>query len=216
MDWLRKNSGWLLLNVFAAAVLSILWLESRTYQGTGYLEDPLFEQSGRQAIRFLLFSLAMTPVHRVFGWRGAIKLRKPAGLWAFGFGVLHITTYIIHNPDRISRELLQSNYVILGIAGLSILALLATTSHQPAMRWLGKNWKRLHRLVYVAGILLALHTIIAASSTKRGYFRDNGAAYEFKLYLAILIVLLALRIPFVRDAARSLVQQPLRLLRKTA
>lgn len=216
MDWLRKNSWWLLLNAFAVAVLVTFWYDTRVNPGYIYIDDPLFEQSGRWAIRFLLFSLAMTPVHRVLGWRGAIKLRKLAGLWAFGFGVLHVTTYLIHNPERISLEMLQSNYVILGIAGLSILTVLAITSNQWAMLWLGKNWKRLHRLVYIAGILLALHTIIAASSTKRGYFRDGGAAYEFKLYLAILIVLLALRIPFVRDAAHNLLRQPARLLRKTA
>ena len=59
MDWLRKNSWWLLLNAFAVGVLVILWYDTRVNPGYIYIDDPLFEQSGRWAIRFLLFSLAM-------------------------------------------------------------------------------------------------------------------------------------------------------------
>lgn len=202
--WVRKHGLVAVLNVCAVAVLiGILRDNARPI---GFISDPVLEQSGRWAIRFLLFCLAMTPLHRLFGWRWAIKLRKPSGLWAFGFGVLHAFEYLRHNLSSLNLgEFLQINYVILGISGLSILAVLAITSNKRAMKLLGKGWKRLHRLVYVGGLLVVFHALVAASSTKRGWVRDNGMAYEFKLYLVILVALLALRIPLVRHIVETAV-----------
>lgn len=202
MDWLRKNWQWLVLNLFAVAIITTLLLETtRRMLYASSDSEVVFEQSGRWAIRFLLFSLAMTPAAKIFGWRGATKLRKPAGLWAFAFAGLHLTWYLKNNWSGLNiRELITTNYVILGIIGLAILTLLALTSTTWGMQNLGKWWKRLHRLVYLAGCSVILHALIAGSVSKRGLIRDGNMAYEFRFYLIILIILLALRIPQIRQA----------------
>ncbi len=201
-NWLRVNGLWTLLNFAAVAILVILLLQENPEIRFGRIHEPLFEHSGRWAIRFLLLCLAMTPLNALLGWRWVVRLRKPAGLWAFGFGVLHLAAYARNRADLLLWLYSAPYFVFLGMAGLVILLLLALTSNTRAMRALGKNWKRLHRWVYAAGVLIALHALIAASSTKRGYARDGGAAVEFKIYLIVLLILLALRVTWIRRAVQ--------------
>ncbi|MCA9910459.1 MAG: ferric reductase-like transmembrane domain-containing protein, partial [Anaerolineae bacterium] len=110
-------------------------------------------EAGVWAVRFLLFSLAISPLNTYLGWRSAIPLRKLAGLWAFGFGVLHFALSLSESQP-FGAYLLPpvASFVIFGLIALVILAALAATSTRWAQRRLGKNWKRLHRLVYVAGL----------------------------------------------------------------
>lgn len=199
--WLRKNGPAILLNGLALAImLTLLSNYLRLRSGSPASTDTLFEESGKWAIRCLLICLTMTPLNTVFGWRWAVRLRKPAGLWAFAFAALHFLTYTKFEP--LNLNWLRNNpvvYIWMGLAALVILLLLAVTSNQRAMRWLGKSWKRLHRLVYIAAPLTIGHAIIAFTSGKK-IFRDGDAfVHELQLYLAVLVVLLALRLPFVRQ-----------------
>jgi sulfoxide reductase heme-binding subunit YedZ len=207
--WFQKHWRWALLNVFALTVMVTLLLQSRTSQYRDPLLDPVFEQCGRWAIRFLLISLAMTPLNSLVGWRNAIPLRKPAGLWAFAFGLLHFLLYASRSLDEVKITgwwvfLTQDIINILGLSGLSILSLLALTSNRWSMQGLGKNWKRLHRLVYIAGCLVIVHGTIAAENGKKAMMRDAWLTHEPKIYLAILAVLLAVRIPVIRNGLRSI------------
>ena len=156
-------------------------------------------ESGKWAIRFLLVCLSMTPLNRYLGWSSAIKLRKPAGLWAFGFAVLHVVAYI-RDTQFTWLALSMPSFIVLGMLGLLILAALAVTSNRWAMRRLRKNWKRLHKLVYLAGNLVVFHAILATAVSKKIGARDPQAIHELKVYLALLIVLLGVRIPLVRRA----------------
>ncbi len=149
--------------------------------------------------------LSMTPLHRYFGWSSAVKLRKPAGLWAFEFAVLHLLAYI--REARFTwLEFPMPPFIVLGVLGLLILSALAVTSNRWAMRRLRKTWKRLHRLVYLAGNLVVFHAILATTMSKRIPLRDPHAIQELSVYLALLVVLLVVRIPL---AHRTLV--PIRL-----
>ncbi len=217
MQWLKHNGYWLILNLFAVIVMGMVIRQGRHYQTLYTFSDPLFENSGRWAIRFLLFSLAMTPLNTLFGWRGAIKLRKPAGLWAFAFGLVHLLAYLsmrLELPDWNILAIVQEGpFVYLGIAGLFMLSLLALTSNHWAMNRLGKMWKRLHRGVYLAGMAVIIHALWAGMITKRGWIRDDGMAYEFRLYFAILVILLALRIPPVKRAAQIVIRSVGQLFR---
>jgi sulfoxide reductase heme-binding subunit YedZ len=170
------------------------------------LFNSLFEQAGRWAVRLLLVCLAMTPLHRVFGWRAALKLRKPLGLWAFAFASIHFVDYFGLPPyDLEWLQNLTQPFILLGIAALILLTLLAVTSNQWAMRRLKKWWKRLHRLVYGAALLGAVHGIIAASNGKKAAFREEIYIHEIKAYLVVLVVLLVLRLPIVHRTARKLI-----------
>jgi sulfoxide reductase heme-binding subunit YedZ len=153
--------------------------------------------SGKWAVWFLLLSLAMTPLNILFGWSGATRLRKPAGLWAFGFALLHVTLYFTQVSLRAVLESPQP-YMLLGALGLLILAALALTSNRWAMQRLKKNWKRLHRLVYLAGGAVMTHAILSIWFSKKIMVRDPHAINELRVALAVLVVLLVVRLPAVR------------------
>jgi sulfoxide reductase heme-binding subunit YedZ len=197
MTWLKKQKWWLLLNGAALIVMIVVVTQGNlSVTNTANTFDPMLA-SGKWAVRFLLLSLAMTPLNTFFGWRGAIRLRKPAGLWAFGFAAVHLTYYFYEYELTMLVWPIQQFYLILGFLGFGILSALAITSNKWAMRQLKKNWKRLHRLVYLAGILVAFHAMLATQASKRIALRDPGVLPELILYF-LLIVLLAVRIPLVR------------------
>jgi sulfoxide reductase heme-binding subunit YedZ len=198
MNWLKSNWRWATLNLAAASVMIVVLSQGSTDWNEANPFDPMLE-SGKWAIRFLLICLSMTPLNRYFGWSSAIKLRKPAGLWAFGFAILHVLVYI-RDTQFTWLEFPMQPFVVLGILGLLILAALAVTSNRWAMRRMRKNWKRLHRLVYLAGNLVIFHAILATTMSKKIAVRDPHAIRELKGYLALLIVLLVVRIPLVRRA----------------
>ena len=208
MQWMKRNQYGLLVTAFSVLVLAVLLPQATPPRDVpAELIDPFFEQVGRWAVRMLLLCLAMTPLHRVFGWRAALKLRKPLGLWAFAFAAIHFADYLGLSPNNPQYgltwpETLTQPYILLGVVALVVLALLAVTSNQWAMRRLKKWWKRLHRLVYAAAVLGVVHGIIAAANGKKAFFRDEIYINELKLYLAVLVVLLAFRIPLVHRAAR--------------
>ena len=198
MIWLKKQKWWLLLNGAALIVVIVVVTQgSLEMADAADTFDPMLA-SGKWAVRFLLLSLAMTPINTYFGWRGAIRLRKPAGLWAFGFACVHLTYYLYEYPLTTQFWRVKELFILLGIMGFIILLLMALTSNKWAMRQLKKNWKRLHRLVYLAGILLDFHAMLA-TSTKRVFLRDPNVLPELILYFLLLIVLLAVRIPLVRQ-----------------
>lgn len=196
MKWLKSNWRWATLNLFAVSVLvDVLSRGSTDWNATHTFEPGL--ESGKWAIRFLLICLAMTPLKTYLHWNGAIKLRKPAGLWAFGFAVLHLLFYV--SETQLTWLIFPiPSYIALGLLGLLILTALAITSNRWAMRRLGKYWKRLHRLVYLAGIAVIFHGILATEMSKKVLVHDPQAIQELKLYLAVLVVLLVVRIPLVR------------------
>jgi hypothetical protein len=124
--------------------------------------------------------------------------------------VLHILVYIREAKFR-WLTMSMPFFLWLGLAGISILTVLACTSNRWAMKELGKNWKRLHRLVYVSGIAIVTHSTLATTMSKKLYFRDPNAQEELKIYVAMLCVLLIVRIPLVRQC---LMQIPV-LLKRT-
>lgn len=197
-NWVKNNWRWALLNLAAGLIMvNILRQAGNVGRLTAEFE-PLVE-SGKWALRFLLVSLAVTPLNSLFGWRSLIKLRKPAGLWAFGFGAAHFVLYVIDMGEQWLQYPVPDYFAALGVAGLMILALMATTSTRWAMKRMGRWWKRLHRTVYVGGILLVLHGYWEASSSKRVLVYDPAAAGETLLYAVVLILLLAARIPVLRS-----------------
>ncbi|WP_420642047.1 sulfite oxidase heme-binding subunit YedZ [Candidatus Leptofilum sp.] len=154
--------------------------------------DPLLA-SGKWGIRFLLISLAMTPLNSYFGWRGATRLRKPAGLWAFGFTAVHLLYYLIeYQLTRFAWPV--QLYIVLGIFAFAILLAMAVTSNKSSMRRLKRNWKRLHRLVYLAGLLVGLHAMLATFGSKRVSMRDPDVLPELIIYGTLLLVLLISRL----------------------
>jgi len=200
--WLKSNWRWGALNLFAVSALVTVLTQGSTDWSDIDVFDPMLE-SGKWAIRFLLTCLTMTPLNTYFGWSGGIKLRKSAGLWAFGFASLHVLLHI-RDAKLDWLAIPMPFYLVLGLVGVSILSALAATSNRWAMKRLGKNWKRLHRLVYLAGITVVTHSMLAATMSKKISVRDPQALSELRVYVAILSVLLVVRIPLVRQLLKQI------------
>lgn len=161
--------------------------------------------AGRLALIFLIASLACTPINTLFGYRQVVKVRRPLGLYAF---IIAATHFLIFNVvdygldwTLLQIEYFERRYIFVGMAAFFVLLALAFTSYKWWMKKLGKNWKRLHRLVYFAAPLVTLHY---AWAKKGDIFRLQG---DILLPLAvgiIITVLLVLRIPRVRSWASNL------------
>jgi len=147
MKWIKKNRQWAMLNLFALAVMVCLLWQSIAADDFNPNYDPMLISSGKWAIRFLLLCLLMTPLNTVLGWRSAIKLRKPAGLWAFEFVVAHFVLNAIGLRENWLQAPIPGYIAALGVIGLGILTPMAATSTRWAMKRLRRWWKRLHRMV---------------------------------------------------------------------
>lgn len=157
--YVRKHWVWLLANIGGLIPLAlIIW-------GYNSWIDPVGEmtaRTGSAAILMLIASLAVTPINTVLGWRQIIPARKPLGLYAFLYASLHLLNFIgidygFSLRAFLDDALLQKRYMIVGFSAFFILLPLALTSTKWSMKRLGRNWKRLHQLAYVAGILAVLH-----------------------------------------------------------
>lgn len=149
-------------------------------------------RTGKAALWMLVFALAATPVNTLFGFRLAIKVRRAMGLYAFMYAALHVIIffYVDYALDfaLILQDVGSKRYVLVGAAAFLILLPLAITSTRGWMKRLGKNWKRLHKLVYLAGVLVVVHYVWLVKSDIR-----EPLAFG----LAVGLLLLA-RVPAVR------------------
>jgi sulfoxide reductase heme-binding subunit YedZ len=193
LTWIRAR--WLKILVHTGALIPLAWIAWQYVQGS-FLVDPVREittLTGRTALILLVLTLACTPANTLFGFKQALRVRRALGLYAFLYASLHFATFVWLDYGFDLKLLVEAvfaqRYVVVGfIAGLILLAL-ALTSTRGWQRRLGKNWKRLHRLVYLAGILAAVHFAWLV--------KDVRVPLQ---YGAVLALLLVLRIPRVRRA----------------
>jgi methionine sulfoxide reductase heme-binding subunit len=151
-------------------------------------------RTGTLALTLLVASLAATPLNIVFGWKWAVGLRKPLGLYAFLWMSLHFLTFTVLDYgldwNLIQQAIVEKRFVLAGFAAFILILPLAITSTKGWQKRLGKNWKRLHVLVYPAAMLGVLHFLWLVKADIR----------EPLIYGAILATLLILRLPPVRQA----------------
>lgn len=155
-------------------------------------------RTGWYALILLILSLTCTPLNTLFGWRQLLALRKPLGLYAFTYAALHFLIFIGLDygldPALIWEATFEKRYALVGFAAFVILLALALTSTQGSQRRLRKNWKRLHRGVYVAAILAIAHFYMLVKADVR----------EPLAYGAVVGLLLLLRTPWLRKQAGKL------------
>jgi sulfoxide reductase heme-binding subunit YedZ len=148
-------------------------------------------QTGRWALKFLLITLAVTPVRRVTGWNIVIQYRRMLGLFAFFYATLHFTSYWAFDLGfafgAMVGDVLKRPFIALGFTAYLLLLPLALTSTKGWIRRLGKKWTLLHRLVYVAAICAVIHF-----AWKVKVFTGDPV-----LYAVILTILLGFRLAWV-------------------
>lgn len=151
--------------VFIMALLPFVWLVYRAVTG-GLGADPadaLALETGRWSLRFLLISLAITPLRELTGLNRLIRLRRMLGLFALFYASLHLLVYLMFLLEwrwsEILEDIAQRPYITVGFLAFLILVALGVTSTKGMVRRLGKRWKRLHRLVYLAAGLALLHLL---------------------------------------------------------
>jgi sulfoxide reductase heme-binding subunit YedZ len=194
----KLKMRWLQIVTHVAALLPLAWLFWDYWQGR-LIVDPVGEittRTGKTALILLMLSLACTPINIIFGFKQVMRVRRALGLYAFMYAGLHFLTFVGLNYgfdfDLIAQDLLDQRYVLVGFAAGLLLLPLAITSTQGWQRRLGKNWKRLHRLVYLAGVLAIVHFMWLA--------KDNREPLR---YGAVVALLLIVRIPGIRRAMSS-------------
>lgn len=152
--------------VFLLCLLPLVLLLLRAFQvaGLGLGANPieaLLHELGQWGLKFLLLTLAITPVRRFSGWTWLPRFRRMLGLFAFFYVLLHFLTYAVLDQGLdlavIIEDVIKRPYITLGMTGLLLLIPLALTSTRGMMRRLGKRWKKLHRLVYIIAILGVWH-----------------------------------------------------------
>ena len=148
-----------------AALIPLVWLRWDFWQGN--LGPDIIRaatlRTGKAALILLVASLACTPISLIFGFKPVLKLRRPLGLYSFMYASIHFAIFIGvdygFNFSLLQDALLEKRYALVGLATGLILLALALTSTVSWQRRLKKNWKRLHKLVYLAGILAVIHFI---------------------------------------------------------
>ncbi len=177
--------------------------------GYSYLTDNLTanpiqaieQRTGVYALTFLLLSLACTPVAAILGWQEWRQRRKALGNYGFLYAALHVFTFVVidYGLDiaAIWRDVAGKSYILVGALAFTLLTPLALTSFNYWMKRLGKNWKRLHRLVYIISPLVVAHYLLAV---KGNLARLQGDIVQPLLYGVVIALLLILRLPPLRTA----------------
>ena len=154
--------------------------------------ETITHTTGEWTLRLLLATLAITPLRHATGWVWLTRLRRMVGLFAFFYLTLHFATYAVLDASLdlayVVEDVADRLYITAGFAAFVMLVPLAATSTNAMVRRLGPlRWRRLHRLVYAAGICGVLHYLWLVKADLR----------EPLVHAGILAVLLAARLPVV-------------------
>ncbi len=156
-----RVTWWLVFAVMATPLVWLIWLGFSGGLGANPIEF-LTRYLGDWALRSLLVALAATPLKIALTWTWPVRVRRMLGLWAFTYVTLHIANYVgvdqFFDWGAIGTDIVKRNYIAVGMANFVIVVLLAVTSWNGAIKRMGaKAWKRLHKLVYLAGVLGCVH-----------------------------------------------------------
>jgi len=192
MPWKRFfNNRWMKLPVFVLCLTPALLLGRRGFNwglGANPIEY-ITLSTGTWTLRFLLATLAITPLRKVTGLNWLIRFRRLIGLFAFFYGFLHFTTYVwldkFFDFSDMLRDVAKRPFITAGFVAFVSMVPLAIPSTAWAIRKMGgKKWNQLHRLIYLTGIAAIIHF----------WWKVKADHREPTFYGAILAVLLLYRI----------------------
>lgn len=203
------------MHIYAWSALAHILLDFITGNISANPIQELEQRTGRHAITLLVLSLACTPLNTIFRWSELLKRRRALGLYAFMYATIHIIIFI--NLDYglawslLIQTVLEKPYIIVGLTSFLLLMPLAITSFDIWKKRLGKNWKRLHQIIYLIAPLAVLHY---AWGKKGDFFALRGEIIRPLIYGLIVVLFLILRLPPVRRGLTLLRDRILYLFRR--
>ena len=203
------------IHIYAWSALVLLLIDFFTDNLTANPIQALEQRTGRHAITLLVMALACTPLNNLFGWRELLKRRRALGLYAFLYATIHVIIFVDLDYglawSLLIQTIVEKPYIVVGVIAFLMLIPLAFTSFDIWKKRLGKNWKRLHQLVYWIAPLAALHY---AWGKKGDFFALRGEIIRPLIYASVIVILLIMRLPQVRRALASARDRIVVLFRK--
>ncbi|WP_370271664.1 protein-methionine-sulfoxide reductase heme-binding subunit MsrQ [Pseudooceanicola nitratireducens] len=184
----RRVPTWVL---YIVGAVPPVWLFIAGLTG-GLGVDPvkaMEHQMGEWALWLLIAGLCITPLRR-FAGINLLRFRRAIGLLAFFYIVGHLLVWLVLDVQILSqiwRDILKRPYITIGMGAFVLLIPLAVTSNNFSIRKMGARWRQLHKLVYLAAVLGAVHFVMLV----------KGFQYEPLIYLGVVLALLALRLPIL-------------------
>jgi methionine sulfoxide reductase heme-binding subunit len=195
---MAKFSRWWILKpvVFLACLAPMVWITRAAwlaFQGlpSGLSANPIddvTEFTGLWTLRFLMITLAITPLRRITGLSSLIRFRRMLGLFTFFQGLVHLTTYLWLDQffmwSEILKDIIKRPFILSGMIGFTLMIPLAATSTR---KWIarlgGSRWQMVHRLIYLSGIAGVIHY----------YFYEKSDILDPFAYAVLLTILLSFR-----------------------
>lgn len=188
-DFLRSKAlPWIVAGVCLLPFIQLVWRAFYGDLGPNPIEE-ITRELGVWALRLLIAGLAITPLVQLTKQPALIRQRRPIGLVAFAYVLLHLSSYIgldqFFDWNAIFKDILKRPFITLGMLGFVLLTLLAITSTNAMIRKLGpKAWRRVHKLVYAVAALGVAHYFLLVKADHRPPL----------IYGAILAALLGYRV----------------------
>lgn len=174
-------------SVFILSLLPFLWLSLGVWfdwLGANPIEV-LIRDSGEWALRFLLITLLLSPLRRIWGWGQGVRLRRMLGLYAFFYASVHLISYLWLDQfffwEDILYDIIDRPFITVGMLAFVMLIPLAITSTKGWMRKLGRNWLKLHKLVYPLSICAVIHFFWLVKA-------DLSEPFVYSVLLSILLL----------------------------
>jgi len=181
---------WSKILVFVVCLIPVARLGLGAYEGNLGANplEVITHTTGDWTIRFLLITLAVTPLRQLAKQYWLIQFRRMLGLFAFFYGTLHLTTYLWFDKFFVWNEILHDvakrKFITVGFLAFVLMVPLAITSTKGMIRRLGRRWAQLHRLIYASATAGVIHYLCLVKADHRRPL----------LYGAILAALLAYRV----------------------
>ena len=178
--------------VFLACLLPFLLVAGDAFELTGSLGtnpvEEILDRFGNWGLRFVMVTLAVTPLRRLTGWNWLARFRRMLGLFTFFYVLLHFLTWLVLDQgvlmSAIVEDIVERPFITIGFVALLLLTALAATSTSGMRRRLGRRWQHLHYTVYAAAVLGVWHY----------WWQVKKDITEPLIYTAILAILLGARL----------------------
>jgi sulfoxide reductase heme-binding subunit YedZ len=186
---------WRRIAICAVSLLPFIWLlyKAVTNQLGADPAKTIVVFTGEWAIYFLFITLAVTPLRRFiqfshFHFRWLQVHRRMLGLFTLFYACLHVIAFLVFilglDLSRFAKESVERPYILVTIPAIILLIALGITSTQAMMRRLGKNWQRLHKMIYLIAVLAWVHV----------FMQVRSSYWEAALFGTILVLLLLPRL----------------------